>query len=294
MKIKDNQNEVIVYFRSGSQIVVVPASETGRGHRSNVIIREECRQIDKKVDDSILSPFQIIRQPPYIVDPYYSKMEELQEMPVDVYISSSWVEPHWMWDIVDRQYENMLNGKNGCLLAFDESVILKHNFKKQEQLQEEKRKQDPITWQLEFLNARLKENQSAFFTYQMLLQNQKVKKPFYPRLNEDVKSGKKNQYDIPKLPGEIRLICVDMAFVENKNNDNSIFACMRMMPDYVNYKRDDGDLKISNGFRRIVPYIESKQGGDTVKQAIRIRQLFDDFHADYIVLDTRNAGRNAT
>ena len=36
--------------------------------------------------------------------------------------------------------------------------------------------------------------------------------------------------------------------------------------------------------------MESVQGGDTTKQAIRIRQLFEDFGADYIVLDTRNAG----
>ena len=47
---------------------------------------------------------------------------------------------------------------------------------------------------------------------------------------------------------------------------------------------------MSNGYRRLVPYIESVQGGDTVKQAIRIRQLFDDFNADFIVLDLRNAG----
>ena len=290
LRIKDNNNETIVYFRSGSTIVVVPASENGRGHRSNVIIREECRQIAKKVDDSILSPFQIVRQPPYLADPYYANMKELQELPVDIYISSSWIEPHWMWDIVDRQYESMLNDKGGCLLAFDESITLKHNIKKQEQLQEEKRKQDPITWKLEFENARLKENQSAFFTYQMLLQNQKVKKPFYPRRSEDIKDNKKNVYDIPKQPGEIRIVSVDMAFVENKKNDNSIFSCIRALPDYINYRRDDSDVRMSNGFRRIVPYLESVQGGDTVRQAIRIRQLFDDFHADYIVLDTRNGG----
>ena len=51
-----------VYFRNGSTIVVVPASENGRGHRSNVVVREECRQILKSVDDSILSPFQTMLQ----------------------------------------------------------------------------------------------------------------------------------------------------------------------------------------------------------------------------------------
>lgn len=290
LRIKDNQNEVIVYFRSGSTIVVVPASENGRGHRSNCIVREEFRQIEKNIDDSILSPFQTIRQPPYMIDPFYANIKELQEEPVDVYISSSWLDPHWMWEIVDNAYESMLKNKGGCLLALDESITLKHNIRTQKQMQKEKKKQDPITWQLEFENRRLKENQSAFFTYKMLQQNQSIKRPFYPRKALDVQANRKNIYDIPKQANEIRIIACDMAFVENKNNDNSIYTCMRLLPDFKTYNRENQNITLANGYRRLVPYITSKQGGDTVKQAIKIRQLFEDFCADYIVLDTRNAG----
>ena len=290
LRIKDNQNEVIVYFRSGSTIVVVPASENGRGHRSNCIVREEFRQIEKNIDDSILSPFQTIRQPPYMIDPFYANIKELQEEPVDVYISSSWLDPHWMWEIVDNAYESMLKDKGGCLLALDESITLKHNIRTQKQMQKEKKKQDPITWQLEFENRRLKENQSAFFTYKMLQQNQSIKRPFYPRKALDVQANRKNIYDIPKQANEIRIIACDMAFVENKNNDNSIYTCMRLLPDFKTYNRENQNITLANGYRRLVPYITSKQGGDTVKQAIKIRQLFEDFCADYIVLDTRNAG----
>jgi hypothetical protein len=83
-----------------------------------------------------------------------------------------------------------------------------------------------------------------------------------------------------------------MAFVENKKNDNSIFSCGRLIPDYTTYKRgdDEEDRLISNGYKIMVPYIESVQGGDTMRQALRIRQLYEDFSADYIVLDLRNAG----
>lgn len=286
LRIKDNQNEVIVYFRSRSTIVVVPASENGRGHRSNCVVREEFRQIEKNIDDSILSPFQTIRQPPYMIDPFYAQIKELQEEPVDIYISSSWLDPHWMWEIVDNAYESMLKEQGGCLLAFDESITLKHNIRTQKQMQKEKKKQDPITWQLEFENRRLKENQSAFFTYKMLQQNQTIKRPFYPRNLLDVK----NIYDIPKQSGEIRIVSCDMAFIENKKNDNSIFSCMRLLPDFKTYNRDNQNVTMANGYRRLVPYLESVQGGDTVRQAIRIRQLFEDFGADYIVLDMRNAG----
>lgn len=293
LKVKDNQNEVIVYFKNHSTITVVPASENGRGYRSNVIVREEFRQIKKSVDDSILSPFQIIRQTPYMKDDFYVDIPELQEETVDIYISSSWFDDgqNWMWDIVDQAYDDMLKGKASCLLAFDESIALMHKIKTMRYFQTEKKKQDPITWQLEFLNTRLKENRSAFFTYSMLQQNQRAKKPFYPRTLLDFKMGKKNPYDIPKQNGEVRIIACDMAFVENKKNDNSIFSCMRLLPECTTYSREtSNDIKIDTGYRRIVSYIESVQGGDVVRQAIRIRELYEDFSADYIVLDMRNAG----
>lgn len=292
LKVKDNQNEVIVYFRNHSTITVVPASENGRGYRSNVIVREEFRQIKKSVDDSILSPFQIIRQTPYMKDEFYANNKELQEETVDIYISSSWLDNgHWMWDIVDQAYNDMMNNKASCLLAFDESIALKHNIKSMRYFQTERRKQDPLTWRVEFLNERVKENEHAFFAYSMLQQNQKIKKPFYPRFPLDVKNNRKNLYDIPKQNGEIRVVSCDMAFIENKKNDNSIFSCMRLLPDCTTYNRESSsNVKVSNGYRRVVPYLESVQGGDTSRQALRIRQLYEDFGADYIVLDLRNAG----
>lgn len=289
--IKSNQNNVVVKFRNQSDITVVLASDRARGNRSNVIVREEFRQIDKLIDDSALSPCQILRQAPYMLQPYYADNTSLKEEPVDIYISSSWLDNgHWMWSIVDNTYNQMLNGKPSCLLAFDEAVVLKHGIKSMNQLITEKHKQDPITWQVEFLNTRLKENTAAFFTYSMLQKNQVGKQPFYPRTLIDYKSNKKNPYFIPKQKNEIRIVSCDMAFVENENNDNSIFTCMRLLPESTTYKKDSNDVKIENGYRRIVPYMESIQGGDITRQAVRIRQLFEDFQADYIVLDTRNAG----
>lgn len=292
--IKDNQNEVIVYFYNGSTITVVPASENGRGFRSHCCIREEFRQIDKKVDDSILSPFQTIRQAPYMLTEPYSSMPELQEEPVDIYISSSWIDNgHWMWNIVDQSFADMVDEKRSCLLAFDESITLKHNIRTMRQMKQEKKKQDPLTWRIEFLNERVKENTHAFFAYNIIAQNQRLKKPFYPRINVDFLNRKKNSHEIPKQTGEIRLISCDMAFIENKKNDNSVFTCMRLLPESTTYSRSDTTnqaINIQQGYRRIVPYIEAVQGGDTAKQAVRIRQLYEDFGADYIVLDTRNAG----
>lgn len=292
-KIKDNQNEVIVYFKNGSTITVVAPGDSSLGYRSTILVREEFRLIKKDDEDRVLSPFQIIRQTPYMKNEYYSDIPELQEEPLDIYISSSWIDngSSWLWSTVDQTIDEMLKGKDSCFLAFDESVALKHKIKTMRYFQKEKKKADSITWQTEFLNLRVKENTSAYFTYGMLQQNQRLKKPFYPRKTEDYRAGKKNPYDIPRQPMEVRLLAVDLAFVENKRNDNSIFTCMRLIPESTRYQREDSDdIEVSNGYRRSVPYMESIQGGDSLKQAIRIRQLFEDFGADYLVLDTRNGG----
>jgi hypothetical protein len=290
--IKDGQNEVIVYFRNKSTITVVPARESARGNRSQVAIREEFRQIEKNIDDSIISPFQIIRQAPYMLIEPYSSMKELQEEPADIYISSSWIDNgHWMWKIVDDTYKDMLNGKSSCLLAFDESITLKHNIRTMRQMRQEKKKQDSLTWRMEYLNERVKENTYAFFSIEMLTNNQRIKKPFYPRFLIDYKNKKRNNHIPERLDGEIRIISCDMAFIENKHNDNSIFSCLRLLPESITYiKTDNNSIEVKNGYRRVVSYLEAIQGGDTYKQALRIRQLYEDFDANYIVLDLRNAG----
>lgn len=292
ISIKSNQNNrTVVKFASGSQITVVVANDNARGCRSNAIVREECRQINKAIDDSVLSPCQVLRQAPYMLKEPYCNMPELKEEPVDVYITSSWFDGHWMWQIVDTYYDEMKAGKPSCVLAFDESVILKHNIKSQEQLIGERKKQDKITFSLEFLNLRLRENSAAFFTYAMLQQNQIGKQPFYPRKNEDVLMNKKNPYAIPKQKGEIRIVACDMAFVTRKGNDNSIFSCMRLLPETETHSgKDQKSIEIDAGYRRVVSWIESRQGGDIDAQALRIRQLFNDWDADYIVLDMRNGG----
>lgn len=283
--IKDNQNEVIVFFRNGSTITVVPASENGRGFRSHCCIREEFRQIEKQVDDSILSPFQTVRQAPYMLIEFYSSMKELQEEPVDIYISSSWVDNgHWMWDIVDQSCKDMLNGEHSCLFAFDESITLRHNIRTMRQMQKEKKKQDPLTWRIEYLNERVKENTQAYFSFDIINQNQRLQRAFYPRKNLDYLSKLKNKYAIPKQDGEYRVISCDIAMMDNKANDNSVYSCLRLLPENISSENKNGYYRIQ------VPYIESHRGGETSKQAIRIKQLFEDFNADFVVLDTRNAG----
>lgn len=290
---KVNSNAMMVVFRNHSTFTVCVASENSRGYRSHCLIREECRMIDKSIDDSVLSPMQTTRPAPYMLDEFYNSNKDLLEEPVDIYISSSYYDTAdvWMWGLVDGVADDMLKDIPSVVLAFDESCVLSAGIKTRKQLIQEKKKQDPLTWKLEFLNERICENTSAFFTYTMLTENQRLKQVFYPRENLDVRANKKNKYAISKQNDEIRIVSCDISFVAGKQNDNSVYTCIRAIPEVMTTTSSNGtDLEIKQGYRREISYIESNQIGDTTLQAIRIRQLFDDFDADYICLDTRNGG----
>ena len=261
--IKDNQNDTIVKFRNGSTIIVVPALDSARGHRSTFVIYEEFRMIDKFIIDSVISPFQMIRPVPYLKYPEYAY---LAEEPTDMYISSAWYSNHWMQKLIDDTVKDIEQHKPVCLLGFDYSVPLLHKIKTRNQIIKDKKKFDPITFRIEYGNEMIRENTSAFFTYKMFTDNQRCKKPFYPRLAVDVISKKKNPYAIQKQNGEIRLVSCDMAFAGGKNNDNSIFSCIRLIPETISYtiQGDNGSEKeIKQGYRKIISYIDSVDGGAT-------------------------------
>lgn len=289
-EIKRVDSNLCVIFYNGSTITVA----NDRGARSTLLIREESRMIKKEIDDSVFSPFQHVRNVEYMHNPFYNNIPDCIEEAKDIYITSSWLDNgHWMWEIADEAFAQMMNHKRQVLLAFDLSVVIEHKLKTINYLKREKKKLDNLSWRIEYLNERVKENTSAFFNYQELVRQQRILRPFYPRRTMDILANKKNPFDLPRQSGEIRIVACDMAFVENKKNDNSIFSCMRLLPESTVHSIGDKDISIDNGYRRQVPYIESIQGGDIDGQAIRIRQLYEDFHADYIVLDLRNAGRDA-
>lgn len=284
-------NDIYVRFRNGSKISVYTANDNARGLRSHVSCREEFRQIDKKIEDSVISPFQTVRNQPYMLNSYYGENKVLQETPVDIYISSSWVDNgHWMWGVVDQAFSGMLKNDGSILLAFDESITLKHHLKTMKQMINEKKKQDPVTWKTEFLNLRVRDSTASYFTYSMLIGRQVLKHVFYPRTVIDFKNNRKNKYAIPKQENEIRVISNDIAFVAGAKNDNSVYSCIRAIPESVTYETDKNTIEVKQGYRRQFSYIESNQMGDTTKQAIRIRQLYEDFNGDYIVIDARNGG----
>ena len=287
---KDSQNEIEIIFKNGSSIVVVAANDNSRGYRATVLIYEEFRMIVKNVIDNVLSPFLFVRQLDFLK---YEEYMDLEEEPKEIYISSAWYKNHWMWNLIRLFIKDMFTNKSACVIAMDYSISLKHKIKTRNFLIKERKKLDPISWSIEYENHMISESTKSFFNHEQLNKNRRLKRAFYPRKNEDVLLKQKNKHDIAKQVGEIRILSCDIAMEDGAETDNSIFSCIRLLPESQEYKVMDttGEhIEIKRGYKRQVVYMEPVHGGETTKQAIRIKQLYSDFNADYCVLDGRNAG----
>ena len=84
-------------------------------------------------------------------------------------------------------------------------------------------------------------------------------------------------YYISKLPGEIRILSMDVALIESKRNDNTSFWITRLIPD--------GDK-----YYTAISYAESLHGINSVVQSKRLKQLFYEFECDFVGIDGAGAG----
>lgn len=80
--------------------------------------------------------------------------------------------------------------------------------------------------------------------------------------------------------GEVRLVVMDIAVSEDTEtirNDYSVIKCVRALISGNRYERQE-------------VYTESFQGMNIDSQAIRVRQIMEDFDADVFVFDARTYG----
>ncbi|WP_405169308.1 hypothetical protein [Paenibacillus sp. FSL H3-0286] len=121
------------------------------------------------------------------------------------------------------------------------------------------------------------ESEKAFYKLNDIQKCRTMVKPFYPLTTIEYAKSKDKKKKSTKQDGEIRLIGVDVAMMGGEENDNTIFTCMRLLPNGEFYSRQ-------------VPYLESMLGAHSEKQAIRLKQIFYDFEADYVAMDTSGNG----
>lgn len=275
-QIKTSSNEAIVIFHNGSTIEAVTSNENSRGYRGNILILEEFRMIDEFVLNTVLKPFlNVFRQPPYLKKPQYA---HLTEENVELYISSAWYTAHWMWKSMQSTRDLMLNGKDAMLFSLDYLTSIYHGLLSRKRIEKMKASSDfdELGFMLEYENLMYGQNENALFALEDVNKNRKLKNVFYPIPNIDYQELKTKRKEKLK-DGEVRIISVDVALMGGAANDNTIITCARLIPNGDKYLRK-------------VSYIESLEGSHSDDQAIRIKQLFEDFQASYVALDTHGNG----
>lgn len=275
-ELKSNLNDSSIEFHNGSWIKVVASNDGARSKRANVIVVDEFRMVDLDIINTVLRKFLTApRSPKYLDNPKYSHLLERNK---EIYLSSAWYKFHWSWNRVLTFFKAMTDGKKYFVCGLPYQLSIAENLLMKDQVMDEMSEDDfdPIGWQIEMGALFYGENENAFFKFEDLERNRSLVSPIFPKPFYGLIKDNRLKYKA-KESGEIRIVSCDIAGMGGADNDASAYSIISLIPT-------------TRGFERRLYYMESMVGGLTSTQAIRIKQLFDDFDCDYLVLDTQNMG----
>jgi len=208
--------------------------------------------------------------------PEYSQLEELREEPLEIIITSAHYKSAEWYPECKKFLRLIAAGDPDTKCIFlDYLISLKHGIKTKKQMIREKANLDNITFTMEYENIAVGDSAKSF--YKMKLFNRNVKRGWRPITDETYITTKKNNYDIIKLADEMRIVSVDIAMRAGSTNDNTIISCARLLPS-------------RKGWLTEISYMESHNGKNTALQALRIKQIMEEFQGDILVLDLAAAG----
>lgn len=285
--IKTGANDARVSFLNGSKIEAVTSSDSARGYRGNILILDEFRLIDKKTIQEVLTPMlNVVRTPPFTFKPEYKGYP--QEENKTVYISSAWYKTHWAWDEFKDYFKNMLDGSSYFVADTPYTLSVHHGLLTQNKVNQDRKAYDKAKWEMEYEGLFVGENDKGYFKLEDINKCRTITKTFIPPTNiefveNNSRAVPKNLSNIPRIDknSEIRIVSLDVALMggsKTVKNDSSAFTCMRLVQEKDTYRRD-------------VLYLESVRESISANDlGIRAKQLYNDFEADYVVIDTNGIG----
>jgi len=280
LEYKNNTSGAFVIFKNGSYVKTVTASDNARHNRANILLIDEFRMVKKSIVDTVLTKFLTSsREAGYLDKPEYAHLKERNKQ---IYLSSAWFKKHWSWSHVKSYAANMLDDKKAyfvCGLPYQLSI--KEGIMMREDVEDEMSEAsfNSVSFRMENECLWHGEAEDAYFSYDELVFARRVQSAFYPA--EIVDMVNINTFKTPvKQNGEIRLLAADIAVMGSKKhkNDATSVTILQLLPTN------------NNQYIRNVVYLENFEGGHSETQAIRIRQLYEDFQCDYLILDCAGVG----
>ena len=282
IKIKASKDEVEVEFFNGSTIKVLPAMDSSRGARATILVYEECRLLKKGDVDSIFEPMLHPRQSIFLQKEGYSSDKDYYEEGISIYITSARYKAEWYFRLFKKVVvESFVNRKVPYnFFAADIYTSLKYGLKTEGEWAKIRKTSAESDVRMEYLNEAMGEVEDAYFPLELLKKCQRLHKAFRPPTDIEATSNRKS-LNREKKHNETRILVVDFAFSTTTNkyeaNDNTVIECMSGF-------YDKGEI-VSN-----LDYLETLSGGQSELTQKRIRELFYDYKADYLLIDLRSGG----
>ena len=288
--IKTSTESASVRFKNGSTINTSTSGVTARGRRANVLIVDEFAQVNKEMYDDVLYPIANVPRIPRFKEKRPKKYEDYNESNIQLLLTSAFYKSNWSWG----QFKTVLNimmekgVTNGVAVALPYQLAIMHGILTQDTIDTKlaNPSYDIYSFMMEYEAQFVGENENAYYSFDLLNKNRVIEKAFIPPTHLEYMTNKKlakpkKLTTLPRKQGEIRFISLDVAMMGGKDNDTSVYTCIRMVP------------KGDNDFDRHVVYIESIGEAITAEDlAIRMKRLYNDFEADYAVVDTGGPGLN--
>lgn len=282
---KINNTTAIIAFKNTSMIKVVTASDNARGNRCNVLLLDEFRLISKSTIDTVLRKFLTLRRMPKYneLTEQERRIEWDKEKNLTMYLSSAYFKDHWSYEkCVDTLRAMVDQNRRQFVCGFPYQLSICENLLDPELVQDEMAETDfsDVVFSMEMGAEFYGSADGAFFDYDNIAKNRKIKYPMLP----DRISAKLSNPQFVKIPqkqnGEIRIMSADIALMSSKkhNNDATALFLDQLMPTRA------------GRYTCNITYADSCEGLRTDEQALVIRKLYDEFACDYIVLDCSGIG----
>lgn len=276
-KVTISLNDCVIYFKNGSWIRVVTASESSRGARSNILVIDESRMVDKKIIDTVLRPMNASpRQPGYLSKPEYA---HLQEMNKEMYLSSAWFAASPMLDQVKAYTANFLDPSlNYFICDLPYQLSIKEGLLMREQIQNmfmEATFSD-ISFMMEYRGMFYGSAEDALYDFDTLNKRRVIVNSLH--CLDYYRDG---QHRIPdKQDGEVRVLSVDVALLASRKHDNDAAALIlhQGMPTANHMYLDN------------VVFIDTFEGLRTEELGLEVMRWFYQYNCDYIGLDANGLG----
>lgn len=287
-EIKVGTNETCVYFKNGSTILAINASENTRGLRCHILLVDEYRMIQGGFDtlNSVLKPFlNVIRIPKFKSRENNEYKNYPSEENKTIYLSSAWMGDHWSYDLYKEHREKMLKGEDWftCNLPYQLSAY--HGLLTKRRIEDivNSENMSDMSFSMEFEALWYKTNDHSFFKPSDILPLRTLEYAWYPPTLEEYvmyknKDMSKRPYYLKSLvKDEMRVLSCDIALMDSKNgknNDNAIFTLFRCLPKNEKYMAE-------------VLHQSSHEGAKAKELALYIKRLYYDSQCEYIVLDVQ-------